>query len=665
VQPGFGWASGLLFLLLPASAPAEVVPDSFVELKQVVVEFQGGTRDDVLAADCRPGSQEPLTCPGADRGQTVPIPDSGWQIREACYAIFENYGLSLGFEQVGIVGDADGNGDPNTGSNVDGVDIPDDPVLGPRDLYSVLLDENLPSDSVDYEINLPLTNVGDYTPADFPDHARSEGRLCLIRAPGADPPVAGPADLGCVMPDDLGMYWAGTTGLSVEAPAGSGKQVSREVMYFVDDLKALPMTRSGDGILPKFIRMRSGSGADTCQEDAVSFLVVSPCVEMEKSASGECRGVIESGAEVASFGATFNIRNCGGVDLNNVMLEDKVLAPDGLEAPTCQLDGHSLPVQDMGDGSFRAQLGALPVGEYGEAVVHCRWPGTRFGSGHQLEFSNWATAIGMTGDTTTRDSDRAGAVALKNECTVVDGLMLKEHDGVGYDNAFSLTKSLPLPPPFDDRAQFGSAVNPGELADVDAEEDFIAEGAVPLASRPGTFHTVPRIIAPGFVRPGSRARFTWKILVSKGIPDNFAGVEVACSLCAELAQKRSPAHTFAELASYGRGRLADLVLGNRPLTMRVTQIGREPQHLRRFEADLDARGIPGLEQLVLRHDGQLAFMGCKPTVVLIDPFSNHRPLLRNDLIVVRIDVPETERARVYADPTSCEISYLHVPPQRE
>ena len=58
-------------------------------------------------------------------------------------------------------------------------------------------------------------------------------------------------------------------------------------------------------------------------------------------------------------------------------------------------------------------------------------------------------------------------------------------------------------------------------------------------------------------------------------------------------------------------------------------------------------------------------MGCKPTVILIDPFSNHAPLLRNDLIVVQINVPETERARLFADPTSCEISYLHVPPQRE
>ena len=651
-----------LFLLLPApSALAQFPPDSFGELQQTVVEFEAGTRSDVLAAECRPGSPNPLTCPGDGPGERVTIPDSGWKIKEACYAIFDQNQLSVGFDQVGVIGDADGNGDPNTGSTIEGVDIPDDPVLGSRDLYSVQLDENLPTDSVDYEINVPLSNVGDYTPADFASRARSEDRLCLIRAPGVDPPLAGPSDLGCVDPQDLGRYWAGTTGLAVEAPAGSGKNVSREVMYFVEDLATLPMTRNGDGIFPKFIRMRSGSAADTCQEDSVDFIVVTPCVEVEKNAGVEC-----SDQERAAFHATFDVTNCGGADLDEVVLEDTVLGPRGLGAPTCRLDGEPdpLPVDDLGGGSFRARLGPLPTDDGVGALLDCQWPGTSFRGEEELEFMDSVKVTGTASGRMTTDTDRDGAVALRSGC-VVDGKTLKEHDGVGFDNALSLTRTLPLPPPFDDRSQFGSGVNPGGLDDVDVEEIFTAEGAVPVADRPGTFQTIPRVIEQGFLRPGSRARFQWRILVSKGTPDNFAGLEVTCSLCAELAQARSPASTFTDRSTFGRGhRIPDLVLGNRPLTLRVTQIGREPQHFQRFESDLDARSIPGLVQLILREDGEIAFLGCKPTAVLIDPFSNNEPLLKNDLIVVQINVPETERARLFADPTSCEISYLHAPPSR-
>ena len=209
----------------------------------------------------------------------------------------------------------------------------------------------------------------------------------------------------------------------------------------------------------------------------------------------------------------------------------------------------------------------------------------------------------------------------------------------------------------------GSRARYFQLRGIGEREQYDAEGAAPVAGRPGVFQTIPRVIGQGLLRPGSRARFTWTILVSKGVPDDFAGLGVQCSLCAELAQKSAPAATFSNPSTFGRRHhIPDLVLGNRPLNIRVTQIGREPQHLRRFESDLDARTIPGLEQRILRENGEIAILGCKPTAVLIDPFSNNEPLLKDDLIVIRIDVPETERARLFADPTSCEISYLRARP---
>ncbi|MEE8474976.1 MAG: hypothetical protein V3T01_06475 [Myxococcota bacterium] len=660
-----------LFFCAPPSL-AQFPPDTFDEVKQTVVEFEAGIRGDIFAAECITASSNSLSCPGKYGQENIEISNSGTKIKEACYVIFDENELSVAFHMVGVVGDRDGNGDPNSGSVIGGVSVPDDPVIANRDLYSVELDENFPPDSVEYTFNLPRTNVGDYTPQDFPGHATSNGRLCLIRAAGVDSPIAGPAGSGgsrCVDSQDLGMYSAGTTGLAIQAPPESGKDVSREVVYFVDNLANLPGVRGSSGVFPKFIRVRTGSGADTCQEDSVGFRVAPPsCVEVEKNAGAECRGDGAAGQERASFHATFRVTNCGAADLDEVVIKDTVHEPVRLSAPICRLDGHRdfLPVDDLGGGSFRASLGPLRSSDTGGLLLDCEWPAISFRGEEELAFDNSVKVTATAGGRTPTDKDRDDAVALKSRCEMGPVLeMLMEHDGVGFDNALALTRSLSLPPPLGDRFQFGSGVDPNGLNDVDPAEDFLAEGAAPVAGRPGVFQTIPRVIGQGLLRPGSRARFTWTILVSKGVPDDFAGLGVKCSLCAELAQKSAPAATFSNLSTFGRrGHIPDLILGNRPLNIRVTQIGREPQHLRRFESALDARTIPGLEQRILRENGEIAILGCKPTAVLIDPFSNNEPLLKDDLIVIRIDVPETERARLFADPTSCEISYLSARPSR-
>jgi hypothetical protein len=102
---------------------------------------------------------------------------------------------------------------------------------------------------------------------------------------------------------------------------------------------------------------------------------------------------------------------------------------------------------------------------------------------------------------------------------------------------------------------------------------------------------------------------------------------------------------------------------DRPLTLRVNQICG-PLHIEPCEVALDAKSIPGLQTVPLSEDPRskgVAFMGCKATSIHIDP-SNGPPVRMGDLIEIQIDVPETERARLYADPTSCELSYLRMVP---
>jgi len=669
---------------LAPRADAQIV-SNFDALMDLVADFENGLEPDVVTAQCstpdvseatptRPFEPvDELTCTEG----SSPVVGSGWDIMRGCFAAFEDGTMVVGFRQSGLAGDNDGDGDPNVGSfqfDINGI--------GSREGYDVTLDSDFVG-LAEFQVSVTDVDVGGHSTA---DRGPSEGLLCLVEQPGlSTPPVAGPESIGCLN-GPIGLYRAGTTG-SLQ-PAG-GALASDEVLIQVNDIRNLPAGRSLD---PRRLRLTlqasSQEVGDTCAEDTTTFLAVGASIALEKSASGSCS------AQQFELSARYEVRNDGLQDFDAAELVDEPATnPSGLLSgpPTCTVDGTPVGVEDLGGGAFRALLGELPASDFdaiegdpfpslsdndcgndgildpacGRAVVECAWAGIPIADIDQVEFDNDAAVDGLVGTVTRASAEAsASAVALRTPACEGggnggDGSMRKEHEGVGFDDALSLTETLP----FGGGAAFGSNVEPGGLPDVDAREGFVAQGAVEVIGSPGVWANLPRIPPGKGLRPqfGSRAVFTWTMLVTGDVSD-VANLDVACSLCSEKAWRtdRAPGQTFVPELPDEDSSMNGFVISNQAVMLSVNHICGPIHGPGPCGGAMSSVGIPGLERRPTSVLGAnfVTFLGCKPTVVQLDPLSSGDPILPGDLVEVQVTVPENERTRVFADATSCEAAYL-------
>jgi len=665
----------LAMLTVPAVASAQ--PASFEALKQAVLDAGNGLRPDIVLADCQVDPIDAIACLEGNS----PINGSGWDIVEACFTLDQSGVLSIGFLQSGKAGDGDGDGDPNVGTfQFDKVGI------GVREGYAVEIDSNVPPDGLaDFRFAVTEVNVGGFGLGGLGD---SESGLCAAPAMVGDPVRVEPCN--AVAGPLVGTYAAGTRGVPLPGPTSVTQEVLLEV-----DTTGLP--RPFD--VGRFtMRLQSGSQDDTCQEDQTTFVVFPPSISVDKQARGVCNP--PAPGEFV-FSADYTIVNDGALDFTSVRIEDAPTADIPLGTPTCSVtegEPGSIPtgplaITPLAGGGFAATLGALPSQDQrvnpanpfpspgdidcgndglldpscGRVVVRCEWPGVSaapFEPNAAVIFDNEILVSGLDG-TSVRATDeaQAGARADKNQCPRPPdggGGMRKEHEGVGFDNALSLTRTLPL----GNSTQFGSGVFPDGEPDVDSRETFATQGTLEVIGRPGVWSNIPRI-PPGKAgvqpQPGLPALFTWRMLVSN-LPMQDV-MDVSCSLCAEEAWRDdgSPAQTYTPRGLIASESIPYLV-SNEPVMMEVNHICGPLHTETPCGGPVDAITTPGLDRVPtdMRPYNYLEFLGCKPKTILLEPFGGRQNslILPGDLIEVQVLVPGSERARVLADASSCEAAYL-------
>lgn len=666
-----------LALAWPLSASAQ--PASFEALEQAVIDAGNGTRPDIVVAACQTDPEDALACLEGNS----PITGSGWDIHEACFTLDQSGVLRVGFLQGGKAGDGDGDGDPNAGTFQF-----DKAGIGQREGYAVEIDTNVPPDGLaDFRFAVTQVNVGGFALGAL---GGSQGGLCAGAAQVGDPVRAEPCDV--FAGDLVGSYTAGTSGLLEGG-------VSKEILLQIET-GDLPRPFDVDRFI---MRLQSGSQDDTCQEDQTTFAVARAGIDLEKQARGTCRPPAP-GSFV--FSSEYTIVNDGSLEFDSVRLEDTPSSDVPLGTPTCEVtegEPGSIPtgplaVTPTGGGSFSASIaGALPPADFrvnpanpfpsagdidcgsdgvldpscGRVVVRCEWPGISaepFEPNESLTFQNVAEVFGLEGST-TRASDlaEAGARADKNQCprTPDDGGgTRKEHEGVGFDDQLSLLPALPL----GNNTQFGSGVFPDGEPDVDSRETFTTQGALEVIGRPGVWSNIPRI-PPGKAgvhpQPGLPALFTWRMLVSN-LPMQEV-MDVSCSLCAEQAWRDdgSPLQTYTPRGGMDPV-LTQYLVANEPALMEVVHFCGPLHTESPCGGPMDAITTPGLKRVPtdMRPYNYLEFLGCKPKTILLEPFGGRQNslLLPGDLIEVRLLVPGSERARVFADVSSCEAAYLTADP---
>ncbi|MEB2344158.1 MAG: hypothetical protein OZ948_05410 [Deltaproteobacteria bacterium] len=670
----------LLVLAWPLAASAQ--PASFQALEQAVIDAGNGTRPDIAVAACQTDPEDALACLEGNS----PITGSGWDINEACFTLDQDGVLSVGFLQGGRAGDGDGDGDPNAGTFQF-----DKAGIGEREGYAVEIDTNVPPDGLaDFRLAVTQTNVGGFALSGL---AGSEGGLCAGPLLVGDPVRVEPCDVlaGAL----VGSFAAGTRGVALPGPGS----VSREILL---EVATADLPRPFD--VDRFVlRLQSGSQDDTCLEDQTIFTVARAGISLEKQARGTCQPPAP-GSFV--FSSEYTIVNDGSLEFDSLRLEDAPSSEVPLGTPTCAVtegEPDSIPtgplaVTPTGGGGFTASIaGALPPADFranpaspfpstgdidcgldgildpscGRVVVRCEWPGISaepFEPNESLTFENVAEVFGLEGST-TRASDRAeaGARADKNQCPKPPddgGGTRKEHEGVGFDDQLSLVPTLPL----GNGTQFGSGVFPDGEPDVDSRETFTTQGALEVIGRPGVWSNIPRI-PPGKAgvhpQPGLPALFSWRMLVSN-LPMQDV-MDVSCSLCAERAWRddHSPAQTFTPRGGVDPG-LTSYLVANEPALMEVVHFCGPLHTESPCGGPMDAITTPGLERVPtdMRPYNYMEFLGCKPKTILLEPFGGRQNslLLPGDLIEVRILVPGSERARVFADVSSCEAAYLTADP---
>lgn len=665
----------LAALTVPTVASAQ--PASFEALKQSVLDAGNGLRPDIVLAACQDDPIDAIACLEGNS----PIIDSGWDIAESCFTLDQSGVLSVGFLQSGKAGDGDGDGDPNVGTFQF-----DKPGIGVREGYAVEIDTNVPPDGIaDFRFSVTEVNVGGFGLAGL---GGSEGGLCAAPAMVGDPVRVEPCNGIGGAP--VGSYAAGTRGVPLPGPGN----VTREVLL---DIETTELPRPFD--VARFtMRLQSGSQDDTCQEDQAVFVVVRPSISVEKQARGTCQP--PAPGEFV-FSADYTIVNDGSLDYTSVRIEDVPSADIPLGTPTCSvIEGEpgSIPtgplaIMPLAGGGFEATLGALPAQDQranpanpfpspgdidcgddglldpscGRVVVRCQWPGVSaapFGPNESVVFDNEILVSGLDGALVRATAEaQAGARANKSQCPRPPddgGGMRKEHEGVGFDNALSLTPTLPL----GNGTQFGSGVFPDGEPDVDSRETFTTQGALEVRGRPGVWSNIPRI-PPGKAgvraQPGLPALFTWRILVSN-LPMQDV-MDVSCSLCAEEAWRDdgSPAQTYTPRGVVATESIPYLV-SNEPVMMEVVHICGPLHTEAPCGGPIDAITTPGLLRVPtdMRPFNYLEFLGCKPKTILLEPFGGRQNslILPGDLIEVRVLVPGSERARVLVDASSCEVAYL-------
>ncbi len=681
-----------LFSLASLPAAAQSLPGivgDYEDLEALVAAFQGPTPPpSIVNAGCvsdpDPGSS-PLRCAVAGG---VPIPDSGWEIENVCFVVLDNGEMAVGFDQAGAAGDVDGDGNPNPPPTVS-LEITELPVIGSDEGYRFTLDSVLDG----YTFFVTRAEVGDLVQAGAAD---AEGDLCFTMAADfSSPAEATAADPGtCIAGARVGSYRAGTTG----TVTGLGNTTD-EVLLFIDDITSLPGGANPSSPVPGAVtvdqsaflaRWDAGGTPDGCEEDFVTLLAIADRLEFDKAVQARCIG------ETYRFSARYTIRNGGAREFDEVVLEDfPSTVPGGLlEDPSCQLSGDStvtnFNVVPGANGAFTATLGPLRAGDLnlggeafpqvndvdcggdadpntpncGEVEITCTWdaiPATDLLP--QVSLSNDATATAVVDGTDVRvEMATAGpsVAVLDDICRPPNFEMRKEHEGVGYDNLFSLLPDLP----FGNGFTWGSAVNPNDGMDVSLLEKFeVIGGAVEVQGRPGVYATFPRIPrTPGTVpNKGSAATFKWTIQLQDAIRDDE--FDISCSVCAQTPWTDNPAETFVPMYSSRPSFGQKLMIRDEPVRLRVKRICGKGAPLDCEDGYIDAITTPGLERIDTSEGLPVEFLGCKPKITQLDPTSLFVNPFRGDLIEITLHVPASEQAQLFVDATSCEVSYLTTAPE--
>lgn len=642
------------------------------------------------------------SCEVSEPGFLDMIENSGFDTVKACIITLENGEMNVSANVGGPAGDSDGNCDPDA----PGVFQTDANGISDLGVFQVGLVADVESNTAEYTIRVTQVNTGGNANAGL---GQSAGQLCDQGDATARPDLMFGAN--CTGGAELvGSYKAGTTGPTSRqgdnSPDGGatctpgGGNTTDEMLVFIDDVTDLPGGRAVNPGRTK-VSLLNGTSIETCSEDRTQFILASNNIELEKNARAICT------KDGYFFFSDYEITNSGLNEFDKVVLNDVPVLSDGtLPAVQCQLSGDSTAEDNFpftvvpgANGAFMAMFGPLQPADFDDGVgtfpnlaldidcgtdgnpntpncgtvtVSCSWGPVPLETGDKLVFNNLATVDGLINDqpaASDEAEDMAMVVFDEQTCGSPEG---KEHEGVGYDNLLNLKGDAD----YMGTPVFGSAVDPQGTMDVSLLEGFTAQGAFESPLGSGKWHTVPaNTLGVGTTpTPGIPALFTWRIMVSK-VANTQSGIDIACSMCAgnpwypdnavETYTPDGGGESYE--GGYGHGSYdwrKRLMVKNSPVLMAVRhECG--PFHHDDGCTDSTMYGIeiPGLERVLMygKHGlgKAIEFLGCKPKLLSVDNFRNTGyGIAPGDIIEIRIFVPGTERAQLWADVTSCELAYL-------